>query len=412
MILYLFIGLYLAVALLKIVLDSCNLSHIKKRGGSVPAVFADIIKSSDLDRANEYSRAKTRFGDIEFIFHKCLVLIFILSGLFAWYSNLCSGRGLVFSGLLFFGGIFFISFMLEIPFGYYGKFNVEQKYEFNTSTIKTWIIDQLRGLLVGVIIGGILLLGLLLLLEYIPGFWWIIAWILAFLFSLFLVFIYPLVIAPLFNKFTPVEGSLKSKLVAMAAKAGVRVTGVFKMDESRRSRHTNAYFSGIGKSKRIVLFDTLIEQHPEDEIVAILAHELGHWKRGHVLKLFLISQVGSFLALLLASWAIRQPGLYTSFGISAGRVYAGLFILMILFEIPSFFLAPLTNRISRHFERESDAFAVQLIQNKDDLASSLKRLVKDNLSALHPHPLYVSFFYSHPPVLERLKAIQSSSSIF
>lgn len=405
-VLYIFVGLYILAAAVKPALSAVNLFHIRKRGDRVPGGLSDFIDQEGLRRSIKYSHANAHLADVQYIFHKVLVLIFILSGLFGWYAGIWSGFGPVTAGLLFFGGLFIASFILNIPFSYYAKFVKEEKYGFNVSTIRTWITDLTKGLVISGVISGILLLGLLLLLKYIPGYWWLVAWMAAFLFSLFLIFIYPIAIAPIFNKFIPVEGTLAEKLIGMAGKGGINVTGVYRMDESKRSRHTNAYFTGIGNSKRIVLYDTLTEKHPEDEIVAILAHEVGHWKKKHVIKLFLISQAASFLGLIIAAWAIREPLLYTSFGLSVGQVYAGLFILMVFFEILSLFFSPVSSAFARRFEREADRCAVQLIPDRKDMLTALKRLTRDNLSTLQPHPLYVSFFYSHPPILERIRFIE------
>ena len=398
---------YIIIILTNALLDYLNLTSLKKHKDSIPEEFRDIIQREDVIRANNYTSSRLRFGLIHDIFQKGIIIFFLCSGIFVWYSGLFAGKGVILPGILFFAILFIASFLINIPFSYYGKFVIEERYGFNTATIRIWMGDLIKELLIGGIISGLLLTAILALIKYIPDYWWIIAWFTVFLFTIFMVFIYPLLIAPLFNKFTPVEGELADELKEMAAKSGVNVTGVFQMDASKRSHHTNAYFTGIGKSKRIVLFDTLIKKHSKEEILAIFAHEIGHWTKRHVTKLIALSQLASFIGFFAAFLLLKANPLYESFGISPGDLYAGLFIIMILIEIPSFLFGPLTNWLSRRYEREADTVSMKLTKRPEWMIDALKKLVKDNLSNLYPHPLYVFFSYSHPPALERIRFIKN-----
>lgn len=404
--LYAFIFLYSLIVVGRLLLDYLNISNLTKQS-EVPHILSGFLESADLAKAKGYNKSRTILSDSALIFNKAAILVFLLSGLLNWYAGLFSGMGLVLGGLLFFGVLSIGALLMDAPFGYLDKFVVEKKYGFNNHTVLGWVADLLKSFLVSSVMSGIILLGVLLLLKFFPTYWWIISWALLFLFSIFIIYVYPIVVAPLFNKFTHMEGELAGKLISLAGKAGIRVSGVYQMDASKRSRHTNAYFTGIGNKKRIVLFDTLLSSHPEGEIITIMGHEIGHCKKNHVPKLFVLSQIISFTAFAFAAWAIREPILYQTFGVEGMPLFVGLFLIMIILEIPSFFISPISNAFSRKFEYEADGYAISLTADKASMATSLKRLVKDNLSNIYPHPLYVTFFYSHPPVLERIKEIES-----
>ncbi|HDO25920.1 MAG TPA: M48 family peptidase, partial [Nitrospirae bacterium] len=245
------------------------------------------------------------------------------------------------------------------------------------------------------------------LVSYSPEFWWLWVWGFFLLFSLFIMYISPYVIEPLFNKFTPVDDrEMEDRIKDMAEKAGIRVSSIFKMDASKRSRHTNAYFTGIGKVKRIILYDTLLAKMDRDEVIAVLAHELGHWKKKHVLKRIIVSEVMAFAVLYAAFYILQSDFLLQVFSIEADSFFAKVMILGFIGSIIGFPLGPLSSYFSRRHERQADRFACELTGNPNSLASSLIKLSKDNLSNLHPHPLYAAFYYSHPPVVQRVRDIQ------
>jgi STE24 endopeptidase len=245
-------------------------------------------------------------------------------------------------------------------------------------------------------------------MEHGGHLWWLWAWLVFFGIQALLLLIYPSVIAPWFNKFVPLEDeALEDKVKGVMRRAGLTLDGIFKMDAGKRSRHTNAYFTGLGKSKRIVLFDTLLASHGHEEIVAIVAHEMGHWKKRHVMKSLLLLSFFSFVLFFLASRLVTWPVLYRTFGFDHVASSVGLLLVGLLWEAAAEFLVPIGNAVSRRFEREADMYAVGVQQKTTNLASALKRLAMDNLSNLYPHPLYASFYYSHPPLLQRIEYLES-----
>jgi STE24 endopeptidase len=312
------------------------------------------------------------------------------------------------AGLVFFAFIGLIEALAGLPFDYYHSFVIEDRYGFNTKTIKIWISDLIKSLLVMIVLTGLLLVALLLLLKYTGMNWWIWAWVVFLCFQLLMTVLYPTVIAPLFNKFTPLEKSdLKSDIEQLAKKEGIEIEGIYQMDATRRTRHTNAYFSGLGKAKRIVLFDSLIQSHSQEEVLSILAHEIGHLKKNHIKKQLVVSSIVSLVLFFAASKLIICRVLYESFGFSKTPYYVGLFLVGILWEPVSFFLSPLGMAISRKYEREADYYSIEIIKRAKPLSTALKKMAKENLSNLKPHPLYVFFNYSHPPLLERIEYLEA-----
>jgi STE24 endopeptidase len=259
-----------------------------------------------------------------------------------------------------------------------------------------------------VVLGGLLLFALLLMLKHTGKDWWIWSWAVFLCFQWLVTVLYPIVIEPLFNKFTPLEeGELKTDIEQLVNKEGFKIEGVYQMDATRRTRHTNAYFSGIGKTRRIVLFDSLVESHSREEILSILAHEIGHMKKNHIKKQLVIAGLVSLLLFYAASKLMTSRVLYTSFGFLHMPYYVGLFLAGILWEPLSFFLSPIGMAISRKFERDADAYSFQVLKRAKPLAGALKKMAKENLSNLMPHPVYVFFNYSHPPLLERIRFIEA-----
>jgi STE24 endopeptidase len=333
-------------------------------------------------------------------------LAVIIYGCLPWFNQWVEGLnfGVIVSGMIFFAVVALAQTLFSLPFNYHKTFVIEQRYGFNTSTRKIWFVDILKGLVVGSIIGCILLLAVLVLVERGGRLWWLWAWSVFFSFQLLLLVIYPTVIAPWFNKFVPLEDeNLETKVKEIMKKGGLSVEGVFKMDAGKRSRHTNAYFTGLGKTKRIVLFDTLLASHSHEEILAILAHEIGHWKKRHVVKNVVIIGMFSLLVFYLASILMGWRYLYVAFAFDHTVSYVGLFLFGVFWEAVSQFLGPIGNLLSRRFEREADSFAAGLLKKTTDLISALKRMARDNLSNLCPHPVYAWFYYSHPPLLERIE---------
>jgi STE24 endopeptidase len=335
-------------------------------------------------------------------------LFIILSGLLPWLADALKEVHFLMAGLVFFAIPGLIGAIADLPFDYYHIFVIEEKYGFNTRTLKTWLLDLLKSLVVTVIIGTMILSLLLIMVTYAGSSWWIWAWLIFFFFQILLTVIYPTVIAPIFNRFTPLDqGDLRMKIEHLAKNEGLTLKGIFQMDAAKRSRHTNAYLSGLGKSKRIVLFDTLIEAHEDDEILAVLAHEMGHLKRNHIKKQLVIMGLSSVALFYLASLMVTWQTMYQSFGFYSMQAYVGLFLVVVLWEPVGFFLSPVAMVVSRRFEREADRHAFEVMKVAEPFILALKKMARDNLSNLRPHPLYVWFNYSHPPLLERIKTLQN-----
>jgi STE24 endopeptidase len=313
--------------------------------------------------------------------------------------------------MMFFLLLGYAGAVFSVPFDLYSTFKIENKYGFNTSTPRLWLIDFIKSIVISTIIISIVASVGLWLVQVSPHYWWIWVWGFFLIFSIFMIYIAPYVIEPLFNKFSPVnEEGLEDKIKALMRRIKIRVSRVFKMDASKRSRHTNAYFTGIGRVKRIVLYDTLINIMSHDEILAVLAHEAGHWKKRHVLKQIVMMEIFSFIGIYIAFEVIQTDFLTNLFQISQETFFVKVVLIAFIGSIVLFPFAPLSNFISRRFEIEADKFACQLTDNTEHMALALIKLSKDNLSNLYPHPLYATFHYSHPPVVQRVNKIRTISS--
>jgi STE24 endopeptidase len=301
-----------------------------------------------------------------------------------------------------------VSELLSVPFTLHFVFRIENRHGFNTMTFRLWLADFLKGTLLSMVLLTFFSFAGFWLIVRSPGAWWFWIWCFSLAFTIFLTYVSPYVIEPLFNKFTPVQDDdLKVRIVQLADLAGINVSKVLRMDASKRSTHTNAYFTGIGRTKRIILFDTLIQNMVPDEILAVLAHEIGHWKRRHLLKGLALTQLASLVLLFCAYRAMISPFISHLFGIAVDTLPAKAVIVAFLFSIISFFLKPAMNGFSRMLEREADRVSCELTGKGETMVRVLVKLSKDNLSNLFPHPLYAFFTYSHPPVLERIGYIRA-----
>ncbi len=403
-----FLAIYLLKAGIEVFLHRLNLSYLGKYGRKVPEVFRDIIDQESLEKISSYTIDSQRFHIINFLAGEGFLLILLISGLLPWLSNtiIAKGFGTILSGLIFFGILWISSSLIRIPFNLYDIFVIEERYGFNRMTPKIWILDFIKSMAISILLGGLLLLILFILIIHGGKKWWIWAWVIVGGFELLILWLYPVVIAPLFNKFEPLENEeLEKDIKMMVEKAGLRIKGIFKMDAGKRSRHTNAYFTGIGRTKRIVLFDTLLSSHKEDEILAVLSHEIGHWKKRHVLKQLILVESVSIIAFYIISNLMNWPLLYHTFGFQKPIFYIGLLLSGIFLSLLGYFIQPLESIISRRFEQEADDFALALMKRSEPLQRALKRLALDNLANLNPHPLYAWFFYSHPPLGERISRL-------
>jgi STE24 endopeptidase len=405
-----YLVVFLSGWLVDFLLTRLNTRHLKTHGRRIPGSFEGFIDHDKLSKITDYTVENQQFAIFsESIGSVCFVAALmsgILPRLFEVIQSLNLGN--ILSAMVFFAVLGMAQMSFSLPFNYYQTFVIEQRYGFNTCTRTIWIADILKGLIIGSIIGGILLGAILLLITYGGQLWWLCAWFVFFAFQLLLLIVYPTVIAPWFNTFLPLEDKgLEAKVKDIMLQGGLSVKGVFSMDAGKRSRHSNAYFTGLGTTKRIVLFDTLLASQTHEEVLAILAHEIGHWKKRHVLKNILLVGVFSIVVFYVSSILLTWTPLYETFGFGHPEPCVGIFLCAVFGDALSGFLVPMGNAISRHHEREADAFAAELLQDTKGLANALKGLAKDNLANLHPHPLYAWFYYSHPPLVERIRYLEA-----
>ena len=403
-----YICIYLISFAVYVAIEGINVTYLKKFGQKVPVAFEGMIDEKKLQKISRYTEDNIRFKLVQTSINKIIFLYLVLSGILPWLAQSLSRMNFLIAGLIFFAVIGLAELLLGLPFDYYHSFVLEEKYGFNTKTLKIWLSDLAKSMVVLIILGTFLLSTLLLMVKYAGRNWWIWAWIVFSVFQLMMTILYPTVIAPLFNKFTRLEDSvLKDRIERLAKTVGLTIEGIYQMDATRRTKHTNAYFSGMGKAKRIVLFDSLIQSHGQDEILAILAHEIGHLKKNHIKKQFILVSLVSLFLFFLASKLLTWKVMYHSFGFSNMPCYVGLFLVGILWEPINFFMSPMGMAISRKFEREADFYSLGILKTPKPLSTALKKMAKENLSNLTPHPLYVCFNYSHPPLLERIEYLEA-----
>lgn len=389
--------------------DYLNLKNIQTE---IPKGFEDVYDSAEYERSQVYLKEKTKFGWLSGSVNTLAFITFWLIGGFNWINNWIESFGWSFliNGLIFFGILSFLSGLLSLPFSLYNTFVIEQRFGFNKMTWKVWIADFFKSLGLSAILGIPILLGVLWILEQLGEWAWLYAFGVVQLFTLLIQFIAPTWIMPLFNKFTPLdEGSLKQKITEFAKKVDFDLKNIFVIDGSKRSTKSNAYFTGFGKNKRIALYDTLIEKHTESELLVILAHEIGHYKHKHIIKFTVFSVVQSFLIFALLGIFLREPMLYDAFLMNKQPIYAGLLFFSFMLSPINTVLSFVLNVFSRKHEFEADAFAVTKTNDKESMMNALKKLSRDNLSNLNPHPFYVKWHYSHPPLTQRVAAIQQIS---
>ncbi|TVQ72410.1 MAG: M48 family peptidase [Balneolaceae bacterium] len=393
--------------ILNLISDLLNLRALQK---SLPEEFRDVFDEEKYRKAQEYTRIRTRFGLLTSTFSIIVLLVFWFAGGFNWVDQFVRefGYGTIVTGLMFVGILILAQTIISLPFSIYSTFVIEERFGFNKTTPATFITDRLKGLMLTVLLGGPLLAGVIGIFEYLGAIAWLYAWAVVVLFTLFVQFIAPTWIMPLFNKFIPLEDSeLKQAILDYAEKVSFPLRGIYKIDGSRRSSKSNAFFTGFGRNKRIALFDTLIENHSVPELVAVLAHEVGHYKKKHIPKNMIVSMLHTGVMLFLLSLFIRVPGLHEAFFMENISVYAGLVFFGLLYSPIEMVLSVIMQVVSRKHEFEADRFAADTTGNPESMVSVLKKLSADNLSNLTPHPFHVFLHYSHPPVLQRIRAIRS-----
>ena len=392
--------------LLDLVVDTLNTRHVKTE---LPEEFRDCYDADKYKKSQEYLKENTRFGIVSDSIMTPITIVFILFGGFNFVDQFARSfnLGSILTGLIFAGVLMLASQILLIPFSIYSTFVIEERYDFNKTTPKTFVLDILKAWLLVAVIGGILLSVVLWFFEKAGPWAWLYCWVAITLFQLFLMFIAPVVIMPLFNKFFPLdEGDLKSAINSYAGSQDFKMKGVFTMDGSKRSTKSNAFFTGFGKFRRIVLFDTLIEKHTTEELVSVLAHEMGHYKKRHILKSMIISVLTTGLMFYILSLFINNRDLFAAFRMQEMSIYASLLFFAFLYSPIEMILSVFGNMLSRRNEYEADSYSVKTYKKPLSMIAALKKLSVENLSNLTPHPIKVFLSYSHPPVLERIRAIR------
>ena len=405
-----YVLIILAAIAVDFILDvSSNWLNIKALTKKLPKEFSEVYDEETYAKSQEYTKVRTRFGFLTGIFDLVLLLIFWFSGGFNWLDQIVRSWefGELVTGLFFIGILMVAKSILSLPFSVYSTFVIEERFGFNKTTPKTFMLDLIKGLLLGAVIGIPLLAGILAFFMYTGNLAWLYAWGAVTAFTLIMQYVAPTWIMPLFNKFTPLEeGELRTAIEEYTKKVNFPLQGLFVIDGSKRSSKSNAFFTGFGKNKRVALYDTLIENHTVPELVAVLAHEIGHYKKKHIIKGMVISILHTGVLFFLLSFFLSEQALFDAFYMEHMSVYTGLIFFGMLYSPIEMILSIFMQMSSRKHEYEADEYAATTKGKPGDMISTLKKLSKDNLSNLTPHPFYVFLNYSHPPVLQRIKAIK------
>jgi STE24 endopeptidase len=374
----------------------------------VPVAFLEHINIAAHHKAADYTSTLVRFGTLTVLFDTALLLIFTLGGGIQWLSDASAHLtdSLLLQGVVVILLVLMLQSLLEMPFDLYRTFNIEARFGFNKMTLKLYLLDAVKGLLLGAVLGLPLLFGVLWLMQGMGDLWWLTVWGVWVTFNLLLLFIYPTYIAPMFNKFEPLQDEAqKSRIEALLARCGFESSGLFVMDGSKRSSHGNAYFTGFGKSKRIVFFDTLLQRLSPSEVDAVLAHELGHFKHRHVIKRIAFTFAISLGFLWVLAQLLQADWFYAGLGVQTQSTAIALLLFFMALPVFTFMLQPLASAYSRKHEFEADAYAAQQT-DANELVNALVKLYQDNAKTLTPDPLYATFYESHPPAPIRIAHLQ------
>jgi STE24 endopeptidase len=385
-----------------------NAAHVRRHAGAPPPGALAVMSEEAFRRSADYTLAKTRFGLIEDAWDVALLAAVLFSGVLpaawqAWSGRLGSSDA---AAAAFFVVILLVLTVPGLPFDWWGQFRLEQRFGFNRSTLKLWIVDRLKGAVLAIILGFPLAWLLFALVGWIGSWWWLVGWGVFFVFQLVLVVVYPMFILPWFNRLDPLpDGALRERLLNMARKAAFRASSIQVMDGSKRSGHSNAFFTGFGRFRRIVLFDTLVQQLEPPELEAVLAHEIGHYKLGHIPLGLAISAATTLGAFALLGSLAGVPEFSAAFGFSESSIAIVFLLFVLIGGVFGFWLAPLGNALSRRHEYQADAFARDLVGDASPMVHALRKLARENLSNLTPHPWFSGFHYSHPTLVEREAAL-------
>ena len=400
--------LIIARLIAQLALEALNRAEARRHAGARPTALAGVMDDATYAKSVDYTLAKSLFSSVEAVWEVMVLPAVLFGGLLPWLWTKFNGLapGAAWSGALFLVATMILLGLPNLPFAWWAQFRLEERFGFNKSTLGLWVTDQLKSVLLGVVIGFPLAWALLALVGWVGTYWWVWGFALLFGFQLLMIVLYPKLILPLFNKLTPLpEGDARTRLLALSERTGFRAQTIEVMDGSKRSGHSNAFFTGFGRFRRIVLFDTLLAQLTQDELEAVLAHEIGHYKRGHIPKRLAtigLLQLGAFAAI---AWLANAPWFNDAFGLPAGAAAATFLLFGLLGGLVTFWFAPIGNRVSRKHEYEADAFARKAMQGPAALVGALRKLSQKNLSNLTPHPLYSAVYYSHPTLVERERAL-------
>ena len=383
--------------------------NLRSLNPQAPSEFQDLYDPSEYARSQDYARVNTRFHLLESGFQLILFLAFWFSGGFDWLDRIVRswGHGPILTGITYIGILGLAGSLFSLPFDIYGTFVIEERFGFNRTTVRTFIFDRLKGALLAIVLGAPFLAAILWFFEAAGDLAWVYAWLFSTVFMLLIQFIAPIWLMPLFNKFTPLpDGELKEAIARYATSVGFAFKDVFVVDASKRSSKANAFFTGFGKNRRIALFDTLVEQQTMPEVVAVLAHEIGHYQKKHVPVMMAVNILHTFIIFYLLSVFLNSAGLYQAFYMTQPSTYSGLLFFGMLYEPISFLLSIVLNIVSRRHELQADHYAVTTLREEENLISALKKLAVKNLSNLSPHPFFVFLNYSHPPLIQRINRMR------
>ena len=412
----LFLGLFACEFIVEAVLNELNLRYVRARSSAsnIPEFIAGKMTAEDHNKSVQYTLAKGSFQRYSEVYGRAVTLMVLFGGLLPfwdrWADQLAGSLPALphAHGILFCFGVVFVYSLAALPVSLYATFGLEARFAFNTTTWRVYLMDRLKGFVLGVIIGAPFLIVVFELMDDAGRYWWLWTFFFIASFQFVTIIVYPILIAPWFNKFEPLkESPLRDRILALGEKIGFKTSGIFTMDSSRRSGHSNAYFTGIGKAKRIVLFDTLLEQMTIEQALAVLAHEMGHYKMNHIRRMLVVQLVFLLIALYLLSLLLEYRPFFGAFGLNPSS-HAALVLFSLLSAPATFYLGPLMNGLSRRHEYEADRFAALTLGGGKAMEEALINLTVKNLSNLTPHPWYSAYHYSHPTTAERIQALHGS----
>ncbi len=405
-------GMILARWAVELWLSTLNCRHVSAHAGAVPTAFQGFIDQPTYEKSITYTLAKARFGNIEAVCSTTMLIVVLFSGILPWvfehFSQALGHSVWAMAAFLFVIGLALS--LLGLPFDWVSQFRLEQKFGFNTTTQRIWWLDRLKILMLSLILGYPLLVLLIKMVAWTGPWWWLWDWGAVIAIQLVLSVLAPVLILPLFNKLTPLpEGGLRDGLLNLAKRTHFGARSIQLMDGSRRSRHSNAFFTGFGRFRKIVLFDTLVEQLSESEVEAVVAHEIGHYRKGHIPKMLVFSAISLLAGFYLLAVLSRQEWFYRAFGFASGNIAPAFLLFGLLAGTAGFWIGPLVHWWSRRYEYQADAFAAKAMGQAQSLIAALRKLNGKNLSNLVPHPLYSGFYYSHPTLVERERALTAAN---